>query len=56
MFYQALASFIMAIMVVLSGFLGMAATAVGIARILFFIFLVFFAISLLIHAVRRPEG
>ena len=56
MLYYAVVFFIVAIIAGLFGFLGIAAAAVGIARILCFVFLVLFIISLLTHVVRRPKG
>ncbi len=54
MLYWALVFFIIAIVAAAFGFLGIAAAAVGVARILFFIFLVLFIVSLLAHVLRRP--
>jgi len=48
--------FIVAIIAAVFGFGGIAASAVGIAKVLFFVFLVLFVISLVANAVRgrRP--
>lgn len=37
------------------GFGGIAGSAVGIAKILFFVFLVLFVVSLIVGGVRRPS-
>lgn len=44
--------FIVAIIAALFGFGGLASTSAGIAQILFFLFLVAFVISLVLHLVR----
>ncbi|HEX5804308.1 MAG TPA: DUF1328 domain-containing protein [Azospira sp.] len=44
---------VIALLAALFGFTGIAAGAVEIARILFFVFLVLFAISLIVGMVRR---
>lgn len=56
MLYWAVVFFILALVAGLFGFGGLAATAGGIAQILFFIFLVLFLISLLYSLLtgRRP--
>jgi uncharacterized membrane protein YtjA (UPF0391 family) len=46
--------FIIAMIAAVFGFGGIAAGAVGIAKILFFFFLVLFVVSLAAHALRRP--
>ena len=56
MLYWALMFFIVAIIAGLFGFGGIAAGAVGIARILFFVFLVLFIISLVAGGFRRPTA
>jgi uncharacterized membrane protein YtjA (UPF0391 family) len=38
------------------GFTGVAIVAAGVAKLLFFIFLVFFVISLVTHLSRRGSG
>ena len=48
----AIAFFIIALIAALFGFGGIAATASGIAQILFFVFLVLFVGSLIVHLVR----
>lgn len=53
MLYWALVFFIVAIVAALFGFGGIAAGAVSIAQVLFFIFLVLFIISLIMGLVRR---
>jgi uncharacterized membrane protein YtjA (UPF0391 family) len=49
----ALIFFVVALIAAVFGFLGIAAAAVGIARILFFIFLVLFLVSLVGGLLRR---
>ena len=49
----ALTFFIVALIAGLLGFGGIAGASVGIAKVLFFVFLVLFALSLLSNAVRR---
>ncbi|MEJ2314129.1 MAG: DUF1328 domain-containing protein [Nitrospirota bacterium] len=46
--------FVIAIVAALFGFTGIAAAAVGIAKVLFFIFLVLFVISLILGLFKRP--
>ncbi|HMF06593.1 MAG TPA: DUF1328 domain-containing protein [Methylocella sp.] len=53
MLYYALVFFIIAIVAAVFGFGGIAAGAVEIAKILFFIFLVLFVVSLVVGLVRR---
>jgi len=48
----AIGFFIVALIAALLGFGGVASTASGIAQILFFLFLIAFAISLVVHVVR----
>lgn len=50
----ALGFFILALVAALFGFGGIAAASAGIAKILFFVFLVLFVIALLTGMVRRP--
>lgn len=50
----ALIFFIVAIIAALFGFTGIAANAVAIARVLFFIFIVLFLISLAFGLISRP--
>jgi uncharacterized membrane protein YtjA (UPF0391 family) len=49
----ALAFFVIALVAAVFGFLGIAAAAVLIARVLFFVFLVLFVVSLVGGLVRR---
>jgi uncharacterized membrane protein YtjA (UPF0391 family) len=53
MLYWAAVFFIIALIAGVLGFGGIAAGAVGIAKILFFFFLVLFVVSLLLGAIRR---
>jgi uncharacterized membrane protein YtjA (UPF0391 family) len=53
MLYWALVFFVVALVAAVFGFGGIAATAAGIAKILFFVFLVLFAIALLTGLMRR---
>lgn len=53
MLYYAVVFFVVAVIAALFGFTGIAAGAVEIARILFFIFIVLFIASLVMGAVRR---
>jgi len=53
MLYYALVFFIIAIVAALFGFGGIAAGAVEIAKVLFFIFLVLFVVSLVVGLLRR---
>lgn len=52
----ALAFFVLALVAALFGFGGLAATSAGIARILFYVFLIVFLVSLVfgLTASRRP--
>ncbi len=50
----ALGFFILALIAALFGFGGVASAAAGIAKILFFVFLILFAIALITGMVRRP--
>jgi uncharacterized membrane protein YtjA (UPF0391 family) len=56
MLYWALVFFIVAIIAGAFGFLGIAVAAAGFAKILFYIFLVLFIISLLMNVIRRPRA
>jgi uncharacterized membrane protein YtjA (UPF0391 family) len=49
----ALAFFVIALIAAVFGFLGIASAAVGVAKLLFFIFLVLFLVSLLGGLLRR---
>jgi uncharacterized membrane protein YtjA (UPF0391 family) len=53
MLQWAVVFFIVAIVAAVFGFGGIAAGAVDIAKILFFVFLVLFAVSLIVGLVRR---
>jgi len=55
MLHWALLFFIVAILAAVFGFTGIALAAAGIAKVLFFIFLVLFLISLLTHMWKRPR-
>ena len=54
MLYWSVVFFLIALLAALFGFTGVYVAAAGIARILFFLFLVLFILSLLTGAVRRP--
>jgi uncharacterized membrane protein YtjA (UPF0391 family) len=53
MLYCAVAFLIIAVVAALYGFTGIAASAVGIAKILFFVFLLLFVVSLIVGLMRR---
>lgn len=53
MLYYTVVFFVIAMIAALFGFTGIAAGAVEIAKILFFIFLVLFVVSLLAGVIRR---
>ena len=53
MLYWALTFFLIALVAAVLGFGGVAIAAAGIAKLLFFIFLVLFIVSLVAHALRR---
>jgi uncharacterized membrane protein YtjA (UPF0391 family) len=53
MLYWALTFFLVALVAAILGFGGIAIAAAGIAKLLFFIFLVLFIISLVAHGARR---
>jgi uncharacterized membrane protein YtjA (UPF0391 family) len=53
MLHYAIVFFVIALVAALFGFTGIAAGAVEIAKILFFIFLLLFAVSLLFGLMRR---
>jgi uncharacterized membrane protein YtjA (UPF0391 family) len=55
MLYWAAVFFIIAIIAAVFGFGGVYVAAAGIAKVLFFVFLVLFVISLIAGAVRRPR-
>ena len=53
MLYYALVFFVVAILAAIMGFGGVAVAFAGIAKILFFLFLVLFLVSLVMHVSRR---
>ena len=53
MLYYAVVFFIIALIAALFGFTGIAAGAVGIAKILFFVFVLLFVVSLIVGVMRR---
>ena len=53
MLYYAAVFFIVALIAGLFCFSGLAASAVGIAKILFFVFILLFAVSLIVAFMRR---
>ena len=53
MLYYALVFLVVAILAALLGFGGVAVAFAGIAKILFYLFLVLFLVSLVMHAGRR---
>jgi uncharacterized membrane protein YtjA (UPF0391 family) len=55
MLYWALVFFIIALIAAAFGFGGIYVAAAGIAKILFFVFLVLFIISLIAGGIRRPS-
>ena len=50
----ALSFFVVALVAAVLGFTGIALAAAGVAKVLFYIFLILFALSLLGHVARRP--
>jgi uncharacterized membrane protein YtjA (UPF0391 family) len=50
----ALIFFVVALLAAVFGFTGIALAAAGVAKILFFIFVILFVLSLLGHVARRP--
>jgi len=50
----ALVFFIVALIAAVFGFTGIALAAAGVAKILFFLFVVLFLVTLLGHVTRRP--
>jgi uncharacterized membrane protein YtjA (UPF0391 family) len=50
----ALIFFVVALLAAVLGFTGIALAAAGIAKILFYVFVILFAVSLLRHVARRP--
>jgi len=53
MLYWALVFFVVALLAAVLGFTGIAFAAAGVAKILFFVFLVLFLVSLVGHTMRR---
>jgi len=53
MLYYALVFFVIALLAAFLGFGGMAVAFAGIAKILFFLFIVLFVVSLVMHVGRR---
>ena len=53
MLYYAVVFLVIALIAALFGFTGIAASAVGIAKILFFVFVLLFVLSLIVGLVRR---
>lgn len=53
MLYWALVFLLVAILAAVFGFGGIAVASAGIAKLLFFVFLVLFVVSLVAHGVRR---
>jgi uncharacterized membrane protein YtjA (UPF0391 family) len=53
MLYYAAVFLVIALIAALFGFTGIAASAVGIAKILFFVFVLLFVISLIVGLIRR---
>jgi uncharacterized membrane protein YtjA (UPF0391 family) len=55
MLYWAVVFFVVSIVAALFGFGGIASSAVGIAKVLFFIFIVLFAISLILGLIKGKK-
>ena len=53
MLYWALLFLLIAVLAAVFGFTGISLLAAGVAKILFFLFLVLFIISLVVHVTRR---
>ena len=51
----ALVFFVVALIAAILGFTGIAMAAAGVAKILFFLFVILLALSLLGHVARRPQ-
>ena len=51
----ALVFFVVALIAAILGFTGIAMAAAGVAKILFFLFVILVALSLLGHVARRPQ-
>jgi uncharacterized membrane protein YtjA (UPF0391 family) len=56
MLYYALVFFVLALVAGVLGFGGIASASVGIAKILFFVFIVLFLLSAVTGVVRRPRA
>ena len=56
MLYYALVFFVLALIAGLLGFGGIASASVGIAKILFFVFIVLFLLSAVTGVMRRPRA
>jgi uncharacterized membrane protein YtjA (UPF0391 family) len=56
MLYWALMFFVVALIAAVFGFTGIALAAAGIAKILFFVFLVFFLIAFVMHLSGRGSA
>ena len=50
----ALIFFVVALLAAVLGFTGIAVAAAGIAKVLFFLFIILFLVTLLGHVARRP--
>jgi len=50
----ALIFFVVALMAAVLGFTGIAVAAAGVAKVLFFLFVILFLVTLLGHVARRP--
>ena len=53
MLYWALMFLVIAILAAILGFTGISLMAAGVAKILFFVFVILFVVSLIMHAARR---
>jgi uncharacterized membrane protein YtjA (UPF0391 family) len=53
MLRYALGFFVVALIAAIFGFTGIAVAAAGIAKLLFFLFIILFVVSLLTHVLRR---
>ena len=56
MLYLSVVFFIIALIAGLFGFGGIAATSIGIAKILFFVFLIAFVLSLIFHLAKKIDN
>jgi uncharacterized membrane protein YtjA (UPF0391 family) len=55
MLYWAVVFFVVSIVAALFGFGGIASSAVGIAKVLFFIFIILFAVSLILGLIKGKK-